>query len=180
MPQQIEWNDPWLNKTNWILGHLEDFHLKPHEALVVLLINYFNETNPTTTISAKEIASKSGLDLEQIELVIDSLSEKGYLNVRIQKSGMQFLLDGLFQVTNKQPIAQKLLQEIGNEFGRPLSGMEMERILRLQQEYEESVILRALDEAAVYDRRSLNYIESLLQHWKQRGLSAEDIERGKR
>ncbi len=56
----------------------------------------------------------------------------------------------------------------------------MERILRWQEEFEESVILRALDEAAAYDRRSLNYIESLLQSWKQRGLSAQDIESGLR
>lgn len=178
-----DWNAPWLNRTNWIFAHLETFHLNSAEVLVVLLINYFNETNPTTTISAQDISAKSGLDLEEVEQAIDSLSEKGYLHVRIQRSGMQFLLDGLYNANHESlgnPIQQGLLREIGNEFGRPLSGGEMERILRWQEEFEESVILRALDEAAAYDRRSLNYIESLLQSWKQRGLSAQDIESGLR
>ena len=183
MGQNEDWNAPWLNRTNWILAHLENFHLEAAEALVVLLINYFNETAPTTTISANDISNKSGLDLEKVEQIIDSLSEKGYLNVRIQRSGMQFLLDGLYHANRESlggPIQQGLIREIGNEFGRPLSGSEMERILRWQQEFEESTILRALDEASAYDRRTLSYIESLLQSWKQRGLSAEDIESGKR
>lgn len=78
------------------------------------------------------------------------------------------------------PLPKSLLEEVEEEFGRPLSGTEMERLCRLAETYSEQTILHALDEASAYEKRSLPYIEALLSAWKSKGLSDEDIENGKR
>ena len=56
----------------------------------------------------------------------------------------------------------------------------MERILQLGDEYDSRMVICALNEAAVYDKRNLNYIENILISWRQKGLSTEDVESGKR
>jgi DNA replication protein len=66
------------------------------------------------------------------------------------------------------------------EFGRPLSGLEMERIMDFAQKYDARRVIVALNEAASYDQRSLDYIERVLAAWKRKKLSVEDLENGKR
>ena len=56
----------------------------------------------------------------------------------------------------------------------------MERILQLASYYDERMVICALNEAAVYEKRNLNYIESILVSWKEKGFSVEDVESGKR
>ncbi|MCF0245823.1 MAG: DnaD domain protein, partial [Ileibacterium sp.] len=78
------------------------------------------------------------------------------------------------------PISQPLLMEFQEEFGRTFSSAEMEKIISLGEMYDEAMVLQALNEAAVYDKRSLQYIENILIAWKNKGLSVEDVENGKR
>ena len=42
------------------------------------------------------------------------------------------------------------------------------------------MVIVALNEAASYDKRDLNYIERILISWTDKGLSVEDVENGKR
>ena len=46
--------------------------------------------------------------------------------------------------------------------------------------YKRQMILYALYEAGVYDKRSLDYIERILVEWKRRGLTPPEYEEGKR
>lgn len=181
MPQSSDWNAPWLNRTNWILDHLETFSLEPAEILVVLVLNFLNETGQT--ITPEMVVAKTALDLGEVEAAFDSLTNKGYLVIGMLNNKVSFRLDGLYSNASpmqERPLQQTLIREFGNEFGRPLSGSEMERITRLGQDYEEDMILHALDEAAAYNKRSLNYVEALLDSWRSRGLDAADIENGRR
>ena len=56
----------------------------------------------------------------------------------------------------------------------------MERVMSMAEQYDERAVRVALGEAAVYDKRSLNYIEKLLISWHARGLSPEELENGQR
>ncbi len=180
MPLQSDWNAPWLNRTFWIFDHLENFQCTPNEALVVLTISFLNDARQDVT--PEIIMEKTRLDLEQVDEAIDGLNRAGYLNVKTRNRKLVFSLEGLFEdeLTQHHPLNQGLISEFGREFGRPLSGSEMETISRLSDEFEESMVIRALDEAAAYEKRSLMYVEKVLQDWKRKGLSAEDIERGLR
>lgn len=181
MVDRSDWNAPWFNKTFWIFDHLEDLKLDPQEILVVLVLNYLNETR--SPIVPDIVSAKTGLDLDAVDTAFESLAARGYLTIDTRNKKLHFLLDGLLDgapVGAGKPIESGLISEFSTEFGRPLSPNEMERILQMEETHSEAVILRALDEASAYEKRSVGYVEALLAGWKARGLSDEDIESGKR
>ncbi len=56
----------------------------------------------------------------------------------------------------------------------------MDKILQLTSIFGERMVLRALDEASAYEKRSIEYVENILISWKNRNLTIEDIEKGRR
>lgn len=94
-----------------------------------------------------------------------------------------FDLSGVY--TSAQTIEQSvqtvsLFDEFETEFARPLSSSEMQRLSSWLDVYDQQLILYALYEASVYEKRSLDYIERILADWKRRNLTAEEYEEGKR
>ena len=56
----------------------------------------------------------------------------------------------------------------------------MQRLSSWMDVYDQQMILYALYEAGVYDKRSLDYIERILAEWKRKGLTPADYEEGRR
>lgn len=175
-----DWNAPWFDKSRWIFSHLEGLEITTGEALLLLVINSLNELHQPITMDA--LLAKCHMDETVLDEMIEMLTERGYLSVEQKNRELVWRLDGLLEPGSAPQPAMNadLIEQFGRVFGRPLSGMEMERILQLDGEYEQSMILRALDEAAVYESLSVGYVEKVLAAWRARGLSAEDIEDGKR
>lgn len=181
MATMNEWEQPWFNRGYWIFEHLEDFHLDSDETLVLIVMNYLMETNQT--IDPDILCAKTNLSANRLDQCLSSLSEKGYFTYGMKNKQLVFSLDGLFEYKpqKEQKIFSKtLFTQFSDEFGRPLSSSEMDRLIELQNQFEESMILHALDEASAYNKRSLNYIEAILANWQRKGLDAQDIESGKR
>lgn len=175
-----EWNAPWTNRTRWIFEHLQEFNLTPQEALGVLLISLCNDTNQSVTMET--LMEKGHIDADAMEEVFEGLSSKGYLTVTTKGKSICFVLEGLLDTPIKAgtPLNHTLLQEFQEEFRRTFSSSEMDRILELGNKYDERMVLQALSEAAAYEKRSLGYIESILASWVRKGLTAEDVEAGRR
>lgn len=181
MVDHNDWNQPWFSQLSWVMGNLERFDLDPNQKLVVAVLAFLNDTHLPFTPDI--ICEKTGLDEEVVDDVYDFLITAGYGRTDSRNKQLFFNLEGLLDLPAanlNDPVSQSLLREFSTEFGRPLSGSEMERILNLSNEFDEDMILHALDEASAYNKRSLNYVESLLAAWKSRGLDAADIESGKR
>lgn len=176
----MDWTSPYVDHKVWILDHLESLHLEPKEALALLLIDYYNDMHKT--IHHEMIAQKLHIDVEEVENLFVTLADKGYLNITYQQGGLQFDIEGVYSQEQKkvQGSHRSLIEEFEAEFKRTLSSMEMERILQLASYYDERMVICALNEAAVYEKRNLNYIESILVSWKEKGFSVEDVESGKR
>lgn len=176
----MEWNSPYLDHKIWILDHLESLHLEPEEVLVLLLVDFYNDSHQS--IHHEMIAKKLHLDIEKIENLFVSLAEKGYLNISYKEGSLHFDIEGVYTQAQKkvQSFHRSLIEEFEAEFKRTLSSVEMERILQMAAHYDERMVICALNEAAVYEKRNLNYIESILISWTEKGLSVEDVESGKR
>lgn len=174
----MDWNAPYLDHRTWILDHLQDLHLEPKEALTLLLIDLYNDMH--VTLHHEMIGEKLGIENEEVESIFLSLSDKGYLNIRYAAGAIQFDIEGVYsQRLKSDPAAHRsLIEEFEAEFKRPLSSMEMERILQMGANYDPRMVICALNEAAVYDKRNLNYIENILISWTEKGLSVEDVESG--
>lgn len=176
---QISWDSNYLDRMRWILDHLDRLHVDCKEAVILLLIQFFNETGQE--ISHESLAQKSHLDVDEIEEIFHSLSDKGYLSISFQNGHLSFLLNGLAEnLSAGMPLQRNLVEAFEQEFGRGLSSSEMQRILDMANRYTERRVIVALNEAASNDKRSFNYIENLLASWMRKGYSAEELENGRR
>lgn len=167
MAEKMDWNSPYFNRTQWLFDHLETLNIGKDEALLLLVINSFNEKNEP--IFEESLMEKTHLNPEELDEAIELLSAKGYLFLDTRNRQIDWSLAGVLD-TGSAPAAlsENLIDAFTETFARPLSGSEMERIVQMASQYEEKNVLRALDEAAVYEKLSFGYIESILANRKAR------------
>ena len=176
---KMNWNAPYIDRRTWILDHLESLHVEGNEVLVLLLIDYFNQTRKS--ISHEVFSDKLKIDVDAVEDLFTSLSDKGYLSIEFKNGQIHFNIEGIFsQNESGVPLEHSLIEQFESAFKRTLSSAEMQRILNMSATYDERRVVCALNEAVVYEKLSLDYIERILQTWMQKGLSIEDVENGKR
>lgn len=178
---ELEWNSPYFDRRSWILDHMDVLHIDHKEALVLLLVDFYNEQH--IPIDHDHIKEKLKISAEDVEAIFMSLSEKGYLEIEFKNNVLTFNIEGVYVGRTddiEQTISRSLLEEFEMEFKRTLSSFEMQRILDLADAYDARMVICALNEAAVNEKRSLDYIERILVSWKEKGLSVEDVENGKR
>lgn len=180
MLDRRDWNSDYINRTAWILAHLPELKVTPEEALILLVISHLNDVKQTVTY--EKLAESCHMDEEAIDDCFQTLSDKGYLLIDTKNNQLRFLLDGLIELPTAENLypRQPVIREFEEEFGKTLSAAQMDKIAQLVSRFGERMVLRALDEASVYDRRSIDYVENVLISWKNRDLTLEDIEKGRR
>lgn len=168
-------NEVFVNKKDWILVNLEDLVLSSSECSLVLLIQLMNEHQLNYSID--DFANKLKVNTAQIDEMMNSLHEKGYLTIRIENNKVVYDLSGLYEMKPMDPFKQNLFELFEQEFKRPLTQSEFAKINEWNQSYEEKMIVFALREAVLRNAMNLNYINSILVNWKKEGKSVESIEK---
>lgn len=174
------WNENFINRRDYLLDHFEDYSLSCEECMAILLIDFMNEHN--IPIAHGILANKMKLDESQIDNLLSRLTQKGYLNIAYDNKKIAFLIDGVFaERSSDKTISfdRSLFEVFEEEFARPLSQIEMQRLSDWLKQYEQKLILYALREALMYNKRSFDYIERILIEWKKRNYTAQDYEDGK-
>lgn len=174
------WNEKFINRRDYLLDHFEDLSLSCEECMAILLIDFMNQHN--IPIAHGILASKMKLKESQIDDLLSRLSQKGYLDIVYENKKIAFVIDGVFEdkTTNKTvTFDQSLFEVFESEFARPLTQPELQRLGDWLNEYEQKLILYALREALMYNKRSFDYIERILAEWKKRNYTAQDYEEGK-
>lgn len=167
----------YINKIYWIIDQLENLKLTSEEALLVLLIQYLNESQKP--IDYHLLASKMKVDVEHIDELLSGLMEKAYLEVIVSNQKIEFNLEGVFEEEVKDnSFNESLFEQFQSEFGRPLSSVELQRLSEWIEQYDLKLITYALREAVAYDHLNFNYIDRILYTWKSKGITAEKYERG--
>lgn len=174
------WNKPYFDRRTWLLDHLESLHIDAKEAIVLMLIDYCKDIK--VMITHEIIAQKCKMEVDEVEEIFLSLSDKGYLNIKMNKGNIDFDIQGVYEQKNfgSDSIQRSLIDTFEYEFKRTLSSYEMQRIIEMASVYDERRVICALNEAVVYEKTDLNYIEKILISWKQKGYSIEDVENGLR
>ena len=72
-------------------------------------------------------------------------------------------------------IPQSLFDLFLEQFKRPLSSTEMDKLCNWMKEYEQEFIICALREAVVYKKLNFNYIDKILVTWKANGKTLEEL-----
>lgn len=178
--ERIDFNAPYIDRRTWLLDHMENLHVDAKETMVLLLIDFYNQQN--ISIDHEILGKKLKLSLDEIEDIFSSLSDKGYLILDFANGHLKFDISGVYD-SMAMPTAnlnRSLLEQFEMEFGSTLSSSQMQKILDMASEYDEKFVLIALNEAVANDVRELNYIEKILATWREKGLSLNDLENGKR
>lgn len=177
------YNETYFNRRNYILQHLDDLKIDAEEGLLLLVIDYLNEYNQN--VDYYILSKKLKLNENRIDVLVNGLIEKGYLEIKIEKKVIHYALDGVFKMNSEnKPIDMNIYKNLFDlyerGFGRPLSSNEAQRLSGFMKEYEFKLIEYALKEATVYEKINFNYIEKILINWKAKGLTPADYETGER
>jgi predicted phage replisome organizer len=72
------------------------------------------------------------------------------------------------------PSAPNLFDSFENEFGRPLTQIEIQEIAEFKEELPEEVVHEALKEAVLNQKMSFSYIRAILTSWKKKGIDTAE------
>lgn len=172
-------NEPFFNRRNWILEHLEDLELTLEQAFCVFCIDYFNEFR--YVVDVPSLANKMKMDDGKVDLMLNDLMEKGYLQIDFVDRRIYYNIDGVFKLKeDAKPCDsneyQTLFALYESEFARPLSQKESEMLSEWISTYELKLIEYALREAVIYDKKSFAYINRILINWKESKFTAKMYE----
>lgn len=133
------------------------------------------------------VAVQMGMRDDDMAKMINGLLEKQHITMQTAtttdgKIDVVYSVDPLFQklatlLTQQDtpPVVntKDLITTFEQEFGRALSGMELDMLSGWVKEdrFEESVILMALKEAVISQALSLKYIDRILLSWKKKNIT---------
>ncbi len=162
-----------------LLANYKSLSLSEEEVMVIFMCDYC--INQGENVVTPEImALKMNLEFAQIDKILSNLMNRGYVTLEEENGklftslyGIQDLLIKTFMMNLKRPSEHKeerkdLFSLFENQFGRPLTYLEMETIKSwLDEGHDEITIKSALNEASLAKARNVRYIDKILLEWRQ-------------
>lgn len=174
-----------------LLCHYKELKIADNE--LIFLIYILN--NESDSFDPKKISSELNLSLQEVLLMIDSLSSKDILKIELKKINNireEFInIEYIYQklayviINGKLEVEEQKTSTIFDlfeqEFGRTLSPMEYEIINGwMDANFNEELIVAALKEATYNGVSNLRYIDKILYEWKKKGYqNKNDVEKNR-
>ena len=185
-----------LKKGNFVVPYYL-FQLRDKLSLSLeelIFIIYLTNLGDKIVFDPEKISTDLNMNLENIMVMVDSLSEKKYLSVDVSKNDKgimeEYIVLDLFydKVTmllmediNQADTVVKVnvYEKIEQEFGRPITSIEYEIIKSwLENGTSEELVLEALKEAVFNGVTNLRYMDKILYEWTKKGIkNREDVEK---
>ncbi len=166
------------------------------ELLEFVFLMYLYHLGNRFVLNPNKYCEELGFTLEKVMELIDSLTEKGFIRVEVEKNDKGImeevvLLDDFYQkisllvveeeVENHNNEESSVFGEIEKEFGRTLSPIDYEIIKAWLDNHSEEVILEAVREASANGVSSIRYIDKILYEWSKLGIETiKDVENMKK
>jgi DNA replication protein len=181
-----------------LLREYKRLGLNDHEMMLLLHLIQFRQEGigfPT----AYELSERMSLHANVITSVLQQLMEKGFLDIEVTGEGyegeeslsLKPLYYKLSQLLEPKPVQksfssydllekreQNLFALFEQEFARPLSPIEYERITSWvdKENYREELIREALREAVLAGKFNFRYIDRILFEWQKNNIrSLQDL-----
>ncbi|MCF0111642.1 MAG: DnaD domain protein [Erysipelotrichaceae bacterium] len=167
-----EYMQPWFDRRNWLLSHMQDGWVTTEEMMALLMIDYMKECEEELGIDP--LAKRMNTDRKTTESILSSLQQKGYLTIELTKKRLIFNIEGIF-FQEKKTDQLSLETTFETEFGRVLSDSERQQLIEWENEYDAEMVLYALREAAIYRKMNFKYIGAILKDWVTSGYTMEDL-----
>jgi DNA replication protein len=173
------WQEPYFDRIAWILENIEHIELTSNEALTVLQLEHMRKNN--LPIDLDLLAGRCKVQPREIDLILASLTRKGYLTLEVKHSEVSYALDGLYQSPNANATdSDSVFKLFEQEFGRPLSSAEIDKLVDWMDRTSADVCIHALREAVMYRKLSFSYIDKILSQWIKSGVTLDQLNQGRR
>lgn len=153
-----------------------------------LLLIYF--INISDKFEMQDIKKHLGINEEQILNSYDSLTKKGYIELKVNKidgkieekvSLDNFYNKIILSKNDEESNNNDIYYQFENAFGRTLSTIEYELIENwIKNGISEEQILRALKEAVLNGVTNMKYIDKILFEWNKKKVSSSIVEEDKK
>ncbi|TFG83579.1 MAG: DnaD domain protein [Erysipelotrichales bacterium] len=172
------WQEPYFDRIAWILENIEHIDLTSIEALVVLQLEHMRKNN--LAIDLEMLAKRCKVESAAIDMILASLTQKGYMTLEVKRSEVCYALDGLYQAPQIVTIdADTVFKLFEQEFGRPLSSVEIDKLVDWISLTSADICIHALREAVMYRKLNFNYIDKILSNWIQSGVTLDQLDQGR-
>ena len=170
------YQEPFINRRNWILENMHELECSIEQVYVLLLIDYLNEFN--RTIDLQTLSKYTQLNIKTVDQLLNELITKGYVKIIPSKEKIHFDIGAVFLQHQRQPISisKDLFQLFEHEFKRPLSEKEMTQLNIWSKHHPEKMIIYALKEALIQQKVAFPYINKILENWKNEGKTLKDFD----
>lgn len=172
------WQAAYLDQRAWLLEHNAQLNLSAEELLIILLIVH-HQSKP---LSLNFLADVSNIKVKQVDRILDGLVQRKRLRISVVEHQLVFDLDPIFTLESAlvEADVEGVLRTFEQEFKRPLSSREVEKVQHWLTQLPAPYLMHALREAIVYQKLSFSYIDKILITWLDEKISLEDLNAGKR
>ncbi|KXG43602.1 DnaD domain protein [Tepidibacillus infernus] len=180
---------------NHLLSNYKKIGLSDQEMMLIIHILYFQSKGKLFP-SISELEQRMALKTEELVRILQRLVKQGYLQIDEMKDETSGILYETYNLTpfylkiidhferemqmdriekkksEKELKENNLFKVFEQEFGRPLSPMEVELISAWldQDHYSNEIILYALKEAVFSNKLNFRYIDKILFEWQKKNL----------
>lgn len=154
------YNEKHFNRKNWLLENLYKLKLNNNEAMLILLIEFFNEFNENITIEL--LTERLNISLEEVDKAIQSLVSRGYLKISSKEMKAMFNIDEVFEAANNVVVNSNIYDLIESDLGKILSRKDVGIISEWLRLYDYDTIVAALRTALAAKKKSIAYIDKIL------------------
>ena len=156
------------------------------EELIILI--FVIDRGDKAEYNPEAISNALCLDKFKVMELIDSLSEKKIISIEVEKnkdgkSEEYISLDLMYKKIINIILGKEesktfdngdIFSIFENEFGRPISPMECQKIKEwIDEKFSHELIMEALKEAIYNGAPSLRYVETVLYSWRKKGFKTK-------
>ena len=170
------WKQPFINRRNWILTNLPTLSLSMSEAFLLCMLDYMQENRED--INLKTLSYHTNTSEKEVDQVLSSLMQKGYVDVITSHGKIEFDLTGVFEAHQRSvQVSTDIFKLFEVEFKRLLSEKEMVQLNQWSRLYSDELIIYALREALLNQKLSFFQIDKILTRWKNENVTVADLEK---
>lgn len=166
----------YVNRRNWLLENMNELDCTLEEAYMLLLLDYCNEFNKEINLEA--LASYTNTQVKHVDVLLNKLMVKGYVNVKTIQGKIVFDLSAVFDAHQRKPmeVPTDIFELFEGEFKRPLTEKEMTQLSIWSKKHHPKLIVHALKEALIQNKVAFAYINRILENWKMENKTFKDFD----
>lgn len=176
MKNQTWWTAGYIDQKAWIIEHIADLKLSPDALILILVIIHHQHKN----LNLNVLSQLSNMSVKTVDQILNRLVQDNRLTITVSKDQLFFDLSPLFQLEAVFPKDQwsSLIHLYEQEFKRPLSSHEVEKLQDWLTKLDASYLVHALREAVIYQKLNFSYIDKILISWINKDISLEALNSG--